>query len=175
MNNNIPWYLLIITLFVLLKFSFSTANNDDILFLLQPINKLVGFLTGYSSVYSSETGFYYSQLNVLIDKSCSGFNFGIVCFIMLSTLFVRKINRVSRKIIAISTAFICSYIFAVFVTASRIYISIIVQRFYTFFPKEMHSILHQIIGVLTSLVFLIFIYYLTEKFLTKKQQYAKLA
>ena len=103
-NKNIPYYLVAVGLFILLKFGYTVADNNDLAFLLKPTNKLVGVLTGSHSVYLANNGYYYEKLNILIEKSCSGFNFWLLCFLLFTYLLIKYLDKPLHKIIAIPTA-----------------------------------------------------------------------
>lgn len=174
-NKNIPFYLTTIGLFILLKYWYSIANNYNLIFLLKPTDKIVGLLTGSHSVYFSDKGYYHDSLNILIEKSCSGFNFLLLCFCMLTFLFLKYADKTIFKSLSILFTLIVSYLFTIFVNGSRIFVSIIIQqRANNFLPDRPHLILHEIVGVITNLTFLILIYIVSEKLLTNKYQNAKL-
>lgn len=174
-NKNIPYYLTTIGLFILLKFGYTLADNDNLIFLLKPTDKIVGLLTGSHSVYFLDNGYYHHSLNIVIEKSCSGFNFMLLCFCMLTFLFLKYAYKSIFKFLSIPLALIASYLFTIFVNASRIFVSIIMQQQANdFLPVRPHLILHEIVGVITNLTFLILIYIVSEKFLTNKYQNAKL-
>ncbi len=174
-NKNISFYLTTIGLFILLKFGYTLADNDNLIFLLKPTDKIVGLLTGSHSVYFSDKGYYLDNLNILIEKSCSGFNFLLLCFCMLTFLFLKYANKTIFKFLSIPAALIASYLLTIFVNASRIFVSIIMQQqANNFLPDRPHLILHEIVGVITNLTFLILIYIVSEKILTNKYQNAKL-
>lgn len=174
-NKNIPFYLTTIGIFILLKFGYTLADNDNLIFLLKPTDKIVGLLTGSHSVYLSDKGYYHDNLNILIEKSCSGFNFMLLCFCMLTFLFLKYANKTILNYLSIPVALFASYLLTIFVNASRIFVSIIMQQqANNFLPNRPHLILHEIVGVITNLTFLIIIYIVSEKFLTNKYQNAKL-
>ena len=174
-NKNIPFYLTTIGLFILLKFGYTLADNDSLILLLKPTDKIVGLLTGSHSVYFSDKGYYHDNLNILIEKSCSGFNFLLLCFCMLTFLFLKYANKTIFKFLSIPVALIASYFLTIFVNASRIFASIIMQQqANNILSERPHLILHEIVGVITNLTFLILIYIVSEKFLTNKYQNAKL-
>lgn len=173
-NKNIPYYLTTIGLFILLKFGYTLADNDNLIFLLKPTDKIVGLLTGSNSVYLSDKGYYHGNLNILIEKSCSGFNFMLLCFCMLSFLFLKYADKIFFYL-TIPFALIVSYLLTIFVNASRIIASITMQQqANNFLPNRSHLILHEIVGVIINLTFLILIYILSEKFLSNNCQNAKL-
>lgn len=174
-DKNILYYLAAIGLFILLKFGYTFADNDNLIFLLKPTDKIVGLLTGSSSVYFSDKGYYHDNLNILIEKSCSGFNFLLLCFCMLTFLCLKYVDKIVFKSLTIPFAFIVSYFLTIFVNAARIVASIIVQhQANNFLPNRLHLILHEIVGVITNLTFLILIYIVSERFLTHKYHNAKL-
>lgn len=174
-NKNIPYYLTAVGLFILLKFAFTLADNNDLTFLTNPTSKLVGVLTGSHSVYLSENGYFHEHLNIIIDKSCSGFNFWVLCFLLFTYLTVKQFNKTLIKILTIPIALIGAYLLTIFVNTSRIFASIIVQtQINSTFLNKQH-IIHEAIGIITYLSFLILAYLLIEKILRKKRYNAKFA
>ena len=172
-NKNTPYYLTAVGLFILLKFGYTLAENNDLTFLIKPTDKLVGLLTGSDSVYLSESGYYHEHLNIIIDKSCSGFNFCILCFLLYTYLAVRHFDKTLNKILTIPIALIGAYLLTIFVNTSRIFVSIVVQsQTKSVFLNHQH-IIHEAIGITTNLTFLILAYVLIEKKLTHKRYNAK--
>lgn len=174
-NKNIPYYLTAVGLFILLKFGFTLADNNDLTFLLIPTDKLVGLLTGSHSVYLSDSGYFHEHLNIIIDKSCSGFNFWILSFLLFTFLTLKHFGRTLNKILIIPTALIVAYLLTIFVNTSRIFASIVLQtQVKNFFMHQQH-IVHEAIGIVTNLTFLILAYILIEKLLIHKRYNAKFA
>ena len=173
MNKNIPYYLTAVGLFVLLKIGFTFADNNDLMFLLKPIDKLVGLLIGSRSIYSVDYGFFHEKMNIVIDKSCSGFNFWILCFVVFAYLGLKYFDKSLHKILTIPVALLCAYLLTVFANASRIFASIIVQN-QTIFPNQQY-LFHEAVGIITYFSFLVLAYYLIEKFLKYKKHNAELA
>lgn len=172
-NKNIPYYLTAVGLFLLLKFGYTLADNNDLTFLLKPTDNLVGLLTGSHSVYLSGNGYYHEPLNIIIDKSCSGFNFWVLCFLLFTYLIVKYFDKPLHKILTIPAALIGAYLLTIFVNTSRIFVSIIVQtQTKNIFLNEPH-IIHEAIGIITNLTFLILAYILIEKLLIHKRLDAK--
>ena len=174
-NKNIPYYLLAVVLFILLKFGYTFAGNHELAFLLKPTDKLIGLLTNSYSVYLSDTGYYHEQLNIVVDKSCSGFSFWILCFLLLTYLAVRYFDKPLHKILTVPSALVCAYLLTIFVNTSRIFVSIVVQnQTKNILPTQQHLI-HEAVGIITNLSFLVLAYYLTEKFLIHKKNNEKSA
>ena len=160
-------------LFILLKFGFTFADNKELAFLLKPTDKLVGLLTGTHAVYLADKGFYHEKLNILIDKSCSGFNFWLLSFLVFTYLALKYSHKTLHKVLSIPTVLTASYVLTICVNTSRIFASVIVQsRTKIVFANEQH-LLHEAVGVITNLFFLVLTYYLIEKILNHRQQNAK--
>lgn len=169
MNKNFPYYILIALLFLLFKYIFTLTGTDDLSFLLKPTNALVSFATGSYSVYLPGSGYYHEKLNVIIDKSCSGYNFWLLCFVMLAFLGLKHFYKPIQKIILIPSTLIISYLLTILVNASRIFVSVVLHNPFNYFSSsDTYLILHQSVGIITNLVFLIIIYLLAEKILNKK-------
>lgn len=169
--KNIFYYLTTILLFLVLKFGYTIADTNDLIFLLQPTDTLVGLLISSKSVYFADKGFYYNDLNFVINKSCSGFNFLLLCFSMFAIVAFKNINLIKQRIVIIPAALLLAYVMTIFVNASRIFVSIVLQNHAKhFFPLKSSVIVHETIGIVTNLSFLILIYILFER-LIKKQNY----
>lgn len=159
----------------MLKFGFTLADNDDLSFLLKPTDKLVGLLTGSPSDYHSDSGYYHESINIIIDKSCSGFNFFVLCFILFFYLTVKHFDKTLNKLLSIPASFLGAYLLTIFVNSSRIIASLVVHAQTKYIFPNQHTIVHEAIGVITNLSFLILAYALIDKFLTQKRHHAKLA
>jgi exosortase K len=174
-SKNMLYFLTAIVLFLLLKLGFTFANNDSLMFLLLPTDKLVGLLTGSHSAYLADSGYFHNNLNIVIDKSCSGFNFWVLCFLVFTFLTVRHLDKPLRKIQSIPAALICAYLLTIFVNTSRIFASLIVQSQTKNILQNQQHLVHQAVGITVNVTFLVLAYYLIDKFFKNKQYYAKLA
>ena len=173
-NRNIPYYLTAVGLFVLLKIGYTYADNGDLTFLLKPTDKLVELLIGFKSAFFEDYGFFHEKINIVIDKSCSGFNFWILCFSVFAYLGLKYFDKHLYKILTIPTALFCAYLLTIFANVSRIFATIIVQnQTSNIFPNQ-QNIIHEAVGIITFFSFLVLVYYLIEKFL-KHIKYAKLS
>lgn len=171
-NKNQPFYIASGVIFIALKYRFSIAGTDDLYFLLNPINSIVGFLTGLRSSYLPGLGFFYPQLDMVIDKSCSGFNFWLLCFLMLTVLSLKYFYAPKHKVLAILASFAGAYFLTIMVNSSRIFASIIIQgKHFSMFPYQ--NVMHETIGIVTNLSFLILIYLTVEQLLKNMRSYAK--
>ena len=173
-NKNLPYYFIAIGLFVLFKFGFTYANNDNLLFLLKPTDKLVGLLTGSNSVYILDNGYFHNQLNIVIDKSCTGFNFWVLSFLMLTFLGLNNLDNKLKKLLVIPFALTFAYFLTIFVNTSRIFASIVIQNQMSDVFSNQKHIIHETIGIVTNLSFLILTYFIMDRILIKRIHNAKL-
>jgi exosortase K len=98
-----------------------------LLFLLYPTDWLTGLLMGSTGIYSPENGFFHERLNIMIDKSCAGFNYWVLSFLLFTYLEVNHLKNNKEKALALLFALLGAYFFTIFVNASRIVVTIIVQ------------------------------------------------
>ena len=98
-----------------------------VLFMLKPVSGLITIITNYDSIYTTGSGFFYQELNITIDKSCSGINFWLMSFmICMFTIIPKKRTRL-QKIMTFPVAFILAYVLTIFANTSRILISIVIR------------------------------------------------
>jgi exosortase K len=157
-RKNMLYYLIAIGIFILLKIGFIFANNDDLVFLLKPTNNLIGFVTNSNAQYFTGRGYFHERLNIFIGKSCSGFNFWILCYIMLIFLALRFLNNGVYKVIAVPSILVFAYFLTIFVNASRILFSIFIHSSGATFIDSKINWLHRAEGTFIYLFFLIVIY-----------------
>ena len=94
MNKNTIYYFIIALLFICFKYLHSIADNSHLAFMLNPISIAIEQMTGSSPIFIPDKGFFYPSINILIDKSCSGFNFWMLCFTLFSFHLIQ--NRKSN-------------------------------------------------------------------------------
>ena len=156
-----------IGIFILFKFWFIYADNSSLAFILKPTSKLVGIVTGSSSIYLAESGYYFQDTNIIIDKSCSGFNFWLLCYSMLFFLIFKSLQKNSHKLLAIPSVMLGAYILTILVSTSRIYVSLTIQNSLINFLQIEQHIIHEAIGVITNLTFLVLFFAATKNYSTK--------
>lgn len=158
-NKDLIFYLSIAAVFVFLKILYMDLSIDQLRLFLYPLDVMVRLATHSTSVFLPSEGYFYESLNILIDKSCSGFNFFTLCFMMLAFLFVNHLPLNRHRIIAIAACLPLSYLLAIFANTARILTSITIMHL----PMpawSLHGDLsHQAQGAFVYLFFLIIIYF----------------
>lgn len=176
MKNNTLYYLAAIVLFIGLKWAHTQLDTRHLFFLLRPVAWLVGLFTGASYTCLPDTGAYeYPSLSIVIDKSCSGFNFGLLCTLMLVFQLLHVARRFFYKMTVFLGAFFAAYVLTIFANSSRIYAAIILQGQLCGHNGCESGILHQAIGIVVYLSALIAIYLIVEIIIKNKLTYAKAA
>lgn len=168
-KQNLPYYIVLAITFILLKYVYTQTETSDLKFLLLPTSKAVEFLTASTYFFTPDKGYFFEELNVTINKSCSGFNFFILSFILLSVLSIGYLKLRNQKVISISLSLFGAYFLSILANSSRIYSSIILQEKLQRLTSLDASIIHESIGIINNLTFLIVAYYFTEKLLIKLQ------
>lgn len=161
------YYFVGLLLFVVLKFMFSALGNDAFVFLTKPTSKIISIVTNSTFIYSSNAGFYFENLNIIIDKSCSGFNFWLLCFIMILFSFLKYLQSHLKKLLAFPCILLIAYCITLFVNTSRILISLLIENTLHLEYKW----LHQTEGVFIYLSFLMLLYLTINHLQTKYLKY----
>lgn len=172
MHKNTPFYVTLIGLFVLLKFAYRLATNNELIFLLKPTNWLIQVATNSHAIYAPEQGYYNPTLNIIIDKSCSGFNFWLLSFLLFAYLAIKYLHKPLSKIRAFPIALMGAYVLTLWVNSSRILASILLQPQTERFFLNQQAIVHEVIGITLHLTFLILAYLLVEKQFTLRTKTA---
>src|SRR5687767_12668761 len=105
-SRNLPYYAGILLLFLLLKYGYTLSTNDHLLFLLSPINTGIEIITDSKATYTVAEGFEHSRLSIIIDKSCSGFNFCLLSFTLLTLSTIHFYKTTNHKLLACATLLI---------------------------------------------------------------------
>lgn len=156
--GDLYYYLALTVIFVSLKFAFSHMQTDNLRYFLMPLDKIVTLATNSNSRYITGQGYYHQQFNILIDKSCSGFNFFILCFTMLGAVLIQRTNNQDPRRRSLLGLFITAYILSIFVNSARIISSLFLQSMDSTFSFMRSALLHQAEGIFIYLCFLIIIY-----------------
>jgi exosortase K len=174
-QKNLPFYLICILVFVLLKFGYTRAEPQELKILIAPTSEVVEVLTSSGSRFISDSGYFNQKLNIIIDKSCSGFNFMILCFLCLSFTAIKHLRTNLQKLLAIFFLLMASWFITIFVNASRIILSVFIHFFGMSGSLSQESWMHQAEGVFVYLFFLISIQLVFNHFLNKiSSKHAKL-
>lgn len=165
-GKNIPFYAIAVALFLFFKLLYMNANAEDLLFLLSPTNMFVSMLSNSTGVFIENSGFYHQDLNILIEKSCSGFNFFILSFIISYILSLQYAKNWAPKLILLPISLLISWLLTIGVNVARITSAIL---FHAHLPvNSAKSItIHEMQGTFIYLFFLLLFYKILKYTLTK--------
>ncbi|WP_324677968.1 exosortase K [Hymenobacter sp. GOD-10R] len=152
-----PYYVGLAIGFALLKAVYVHTTSTDLLILLAPTNYLVEIALGSASVFDAAAGFMHPDLHISIDKSCSGYNFWLLCWLLLSATAVqqRLYPRLLMPMLVLMP--FVSYVLTLLVNTSRILTAVFLRGLLP--PAiQQFSWLHQAEGALLYLFFLVLIY-----------------
>lgn len=165
--KNNPYFIAVGGIFILLKIRFKLASFEDLLFLLKPVDTIVGLMLNSQARYLPDVGYYHVGWNIAIDKSCSGFNFLLLAFVLFALILLPYFEKKIHKIGAVLGAFLGAYLLTIFANSSRIYTAIVVQnQTIDSFPENQHTI-HEAVGIITNVSFLVLAYFILNQRLTK--------
>ena len=172
MNKNTIYYFIIALLFICFKYLHSIADNSHLAFMLNPISIAIEQMTGSSPIFIPEKGFFYPSLNILIDKSCSGFNFWMLCFTLFSFHLIQ--NRKSNpNFLYLPFLLFITYLITLLTNTSRILISIKMQGLFPFTFADNQFLTHEAIGSFIFVFFFI-LFYLSLHFIFLKDSHENL-
>ena len=184
LRQNFTFYLAGILVVLGIKYYYSQADCDSLLWILAPTTHWVEFLSKIPFTYVSGTGYVNNSLRLLIAPSCSGVQFMIITAATLIFSFVHIIAspqdhkslktsvRIMRGFGWIIASIIISWIFTVIVNGLRIIVAIYLPE-YLERAGLMNGILtwdrlHTMIGVIVYLIALLTIHRLVGYLIGKK-------
>ena len=170
-KKNIPFYGIMGVFFVLLKYWYTVTDANGLFFLLYPIAKIVGFLLNAQPIPVPGNGFFFEYLNIIIDKSCAGFNYWLLCFLMTGFLSVKYFEGYRLKTLMVFGALLMGYGFAIFVNSARILVLITIQS--QSLSLSENPLVHESVGVMVNLTFLAILYLCIEKYFKTRIPHAK--
>jgi exosortase K len=175
MRNNYSYFLVCLLLFAGLKFIFPHLSTDSLQFLLAPVNKIISLIFNSTFTYSGDTGYFHPYADIVIDKSCSGFNFFVISFLMYSFLLMKP--EKIKKWVRIPFALILAYTTTIPANVSRIAGYLMMTNMQSpMFPLSGISRLHQAEGIVVYLTFLITAYIAFNHIINKTEhKYEKTA
>lgn len=155
-------------IFLLMKAIYSAAALGQLHFLLYPTSQIIDALTGTGSIFLSAKGYHNPELQILINKSCSGFNFWALCFMMTYCLLEKRGYGMIRNLVALPITLLFTYLFTLLVNSTRILFSIFLHA-----ERMAHLTLempwsHQAEGIFIYLSYLIIAYLSLDYFQTRK-------
>jgi exosortase K len=146
-----------------LKFYYSSATANELLWILAPTTTLVELLSGRSFAFESYTGYMSSDHRFVIAVPCAGVNFLITALLMLGLrrLWRERFQAVSWKFLPVTAAL--AYIATVIANTTRICIALEIQRRAIDVDGLSGNQLHRLEGIVVYFGFLLLLFFLSER------------
>jgi len=96
------------------------ASADELQWLLAPVAKLVGGITGASFDYDSQLGWVSRDARFVIAPVCAGLNFALAAFLALSLGWLPAMRRTRDAAARLALAAGIAYVATIVVDAARI-------------------------------------------------------
>jgi exosortase K len=160
--------LLVLICAFTLKLYYSTASADELRWILAPTTALVELLNGASFEFESRAGYISRERGFLIANSCSGVNFLITAFLMLS---MRKLLSDRSKNPGwgfIPTSAVIAYLVTLVANTARISIALRLRQMPADAGWLSPDQLHRFEGVFIYFGFLLLLYMVSEKMSSEK-------
>jgi exosortase K len=145
------------------KFFYSTASVNDLRWILAPTTLLVELITAESFNFESYAGYINADHSFLIAGSCSGMNFLITAFVMLSVLKLLRSPRLGMvRWTFLPAAALISFLATIVANSVRITVALGIHR------KEPGMVwmnpdqLHRFQGIFVYFGFLLLLLILSE-------------
>lgn len=148
----------------LLKIYYRNAQTENLLWMLHPTSILTSLMTGIKFIFVSSKGYVSSPMGIIIDKSCAGINFFILCFTI--AVFSKSKTCKSFKELSINYIILLGLSYFITITANAFRITgalLIVKLINNTNFVYMYNWLHHAEGTIVYLTILIIFYFLLEK------------
>jgi exosortase K len=146
-----------------IKLYYSTASVNDLFWILAPTTTLVEFVTRESFTFESYAGYMSSDHSFLIAASCSGVNFFITAFLMLSLRQAWRCRPQNMRWRFIPFALMIAYLTTIAANTVRISTTMQLRRIDPEVIWVNPDQLHRFEGIFVYFGFLLLLYFASEK------------
>lgn len=146
-----------------LKFYYSTATANDLLWILRPTTALVELLSGQHFEFESYAGYMSSDRRFVIAVPCAGVNFLITAFLLVA---LRRLWRERYRAIRwwfIPFAGVVAYLVTLFANTTRIWLALEWRARAVAVSGLTNNQLHRLEGIVVYFTFLLLLFVLLER------------
>ncbi len=155
-------YILLVCFLIGLKALHRVATTDQLLWLLTPLSSLVELYGKAQFAYVPQGGYWDQSQEILLDKSCSGFNFLLIMFAVLFVTWIpaqTQWNHLLRRVLPILGL---AYGLSILVNAGRIVCILSFQARLENWGFS-SATAHEMLGVFIFWGSLLFIYHIIQR------------
>jgi exosortase K len=151
-----------------LKFYYSTATADDLLWILRPTTALVELLSGQHFEFESYAGYMSSDRRFVIAVPCAGVNFLITAFLMLALrrLWRERFRGIRWRFIPFAGL---AYLVTLIANTTRIWLALELHARAMAISGLTNNQLHRLEGIVVYFTFLLLLFVLLERFESAKR------
>jgi exosortase K len=156
---------IMVTAFIL-KLLYPSASTEDLKLFVQPTAEIIS-IVNHQAFTCTPNGFFFSEVKVLIDKSCSGFNFFIIALCVFASIVPYHYLTKRQCAALMSALVVVTYVITICVNTSRIVIAMFMLRLEPSMPWITQPWVHEAEGALVYLFALLGAYLIITHYLNK--------
>jgi exosortase K len=171
MKSKLIWsaqLLLVVLCALALKFYYSTATPDDLLWILAPTTALVELLSGQQFELEPYFGYMSSDHRFVIAVPCAGVNFLITAFVMIGLRRLWREQFGPQRWHFVLLAAATAYVATIIANATRIYLALELRARSVEVSGLSHNQLHRLEGIVVYFGFLLALFLIVERFESAK-------
>ena len=123
LSNSIYYILVLLTAWGI-KYHYSRAGSEELVWVLAPTAGLVELVSGIQFENEAHTGFASQGNRFVIAPACAGVNFLIIAFCMAAFSGLHAFGRHRARLIWLGSCFLSAYVLTIVVNSIRILVSI---------------------------------------------------
>jgi exosortase K len=161
--KNLFCYILVVIIAVGLKYHYSKAGSDELIWILAPTAILVELTSGLPFEYEAQAGFVNSDRRIIIAPSCAGVNFLIIAFCMAAFCGLHLFRHHLHKLLWLTISGLNAYILTIAVNTLRIISSLYMYRMDIYGGWLTPERMHRFTGIVIYFFFLCLFYMIINK------------
>ena len=169
------YYLAAAILMWMLKRHYSTADAEQIRWMLQPVSGLVAWLSGSDYIWETGIGYVRADQRFTIAPACAGINFMIMTFGLTVAAFLHCGRHNIGRIVMLAGALSGAYLLSLAANASRIVLAIALYEHEVTWGWLTPERLHRLAGVVVYFGALSLYYTLLKRIISRKSALFRLS
>ena len=146
--QNSIFYVLTLLIAFGLKYHYSRASSEDLIWILGPTARVVEHISGIPFEKESGTGYINPDYRIIIAASCAGVNFLIAAFCMAMYSCIHQIECHRLKFLWLVISFMSAYLVTLAANALRIIFAIVFYQTELTFIWFTSEQIHRLEGIL---------------------------
>jgi len=161
--NRMAQLAAILFLAFLFKAYYSAASANDLRWILAPTTWMVSLITRMDFAFEPYGGYLSSDRTFLIAPACSGVNFLIISFLVLTLGKLWRNRPHAFRWRFLPAALIAAYVATLVANTARISVAILLRPFTSDLTWIDPAEVHRLEGIVIYFTFLLLVFFVTEK------------